>query len=115
MREGQAVVGRQQTFTKDNVVVFIEGTLFMKIIDSHKSCYAIDQPLQSLTIAAQALVRAQVRRATVVSISMVFKFGVVGDIVVVIIIIGITIIRIVIIIIVVIILIILAGRFFDSR
>jgi regulator of protease activity HflC (stomatin/prohibitin superfamily) len=61
MREGQAAVGRQQTFTKDNVVVFIEGTLFMKITDSHKSCYAIDQPLQSLTIAAQALVRAQVR------------------------------------------------------
>jgi len=60
MREGQAAVGRQQTFTKDNVVVFIEGTLFMKITDSHKSCYAIDQPLQSLTIAAQALVRAQV-------------------------------------------------------
>jgi len=112
MREGQAVVGRQQTFTKDNVVVFIEGTLFMKIIDSHKSCYAIDQPLQSLTIAAQALVRAQVRRVTVVSMSIVFNVGVVGGIVVIIVIIGIIIIGIIIIIIVVI---ILAGRFYDSR
>jgi regulator of protease activity HflC (stomatin/prohibitin superfamily) len=54
-------VPKQQTFTKDNVVVFIEGTLFMKIVDSYKSCYAIDQPLQSLIIASQALVRAQVQ------------------------------------------------------
>ncbi len=60
MREGAAAVPKQQTFTKDNVVVYIEGTLFMKVVDSYKSCYAIDQPLQSLTIAAQALVRAQV-------------------------------------------------------
>jgi regulator of protease activity HflC (stomatin/prohibitin superfamily) len=60
MREGAAAVPKQQTFTKDNVVVFIEGTLFMKVVDSHKSCYSIDQPLQSITIAAQALVRAQV-------------------------------------------------------
>ncbi len=51
---------KQQTFTKDNVVVYLEGTLFMKVVDSYKSCYAIDQPLQSLTIAAQALVRSQV-------------------------------------------------------
>ncbi len=63
MREGAAVVPKQQTFTKDNVVVHIEGTLFMKVVDSYKSCYAIDQPLQSLTIAAQALVRAQVPSA----------------------------------------------------
>ncbi len=51
---------RQQTFTKDNVIVYVEGTLFMKVVDSHKSCYAIDQPLNSLIIAAQALVRSQV-------------------------------------------------------
>ncbi len=59
-REGAASVPRQQTFTKDNVVVYVEGTLFMKVVNSYKSCYAIDQPLNSLIIAAQALVRAQV-------------------------------------------------------
>jgi len=53
-------VPKQQAFTKDNVMVHLEGTLFMKVVDSYKSCYAIDQPLQSLTIAAQALVRSQV-------------------------------------------------------
>lgn len=60
LREGAAAVPRQQTFTKDNVVVYVEGTLFMKVVNSYKSCYAIDQPLNSLIIAAQALVRAQV-------------------------------------------------------
>ncbi len=63
LREGAAAVPKQQTFTKDNVVVHLEGTLFMKVVDSYKSCYAIDQPLQSLTIAAQALVRSQVQSA----------------------------------------------------
>ncbi len=60
MREGAASVPRQQTFTKDNVVVFVDGTLFMKVVNSHQSCYAIDQPLNSLFNQAQGLVRAQV-------------------------------------------------------
>ena len=61
---------RQQTFTKDNVVVYVEGTLFMKVVNSYKSCYAIDQPLNSLIIAAQALVRAQVLPRTHVGASI---------------------------------------------
>lgn len=57
-------INPQNAITKDNVMVTIAGTLYVKFIDSYKASYGADEPKSAIIQHAQSSMRAQIGSMT---------------------------------------------------
>lgn len=58
MREGSIWIPSLNAYTKDNVPVTVSGSLFYKIYDSNKACFAVQDYLQSMTYLGTSAARS---------------------------------------------------------
>eukprot|EP01061_Rhynchopus_euleeides_P038194 TRINITY_DN6561_c0_g2_i1.p1 TRINITY_DN6561_c0_g2~~TRINITY_DN6561_c0_g2_i1.p1 ORF type:complete len:417 (+),score=140.13 TRINITY_DN6561_c0_g2_i1:2873-4123(+) len=57
-------IANQSAITKDNVVVNIDGILFMKVVDPKKASYNVDNPIYNLITFAQTAMRSEIGKLT---------------------------------------------------
>jgi regulator of protease activity HflC (stomatin/prohibitin superfamily) len=59
-KEQGIVIPHQSSVTRDNVIVSIDGVLFLRIVDTVKASYNIENPLFNVTNLAQTTMRSEI-------------------------------------------------------
>lgn len=64
MKEQGFEIPSQYAATSDNVMVDIDGILFLRIVDAHKASYNIENPIYNVINFAQTTMRSEIGRLT---------------------------------------------------
>lgn len=60
LKEQALTIDHQQAITADNVVLDINGVLYVQVVDSHKCSYGVEDPEEAITQLAQTTMRAAI-------------------------------------------------------
>ena len=64
LKETDYFIKQQEAVTKDNVHIFIDGVLYLKIVDPKKAAYGAYDPIHYSDILAQSIMRAEIGKLT---------------------------------------------------
>ncbi len=64
IREQFFDVERQNCISKDNIQISVDGVVYLKIFDSYKACYGIENYIRASTNLAQTTMRSEIGKLT---------------------------------------------------
>lgn len=64
MKETAIQIDRQAAITADNVTLYLDGVLFVQVIDAYKASYGVQDALYAITQLAQTTMRSEIGKLT---------------------------------------------------
>lgn len=68
VKEQSYMIPSQSATTLDNVIVEIDGIVFLRVVDSYKASYNVDNPIYNLINLAQTVLRSEISRLSLESL-----------------------------------------------